>query len=74
MSEMATKDGFFKALLYYAEDRIIFPREGKLPLMNKAEALEAWGDKPVITAITRKPKRAEVAESGDFGYTFGHRS
>lgn len=71
MSEMATKDGFFKALLHYAEDSVIFPREGKLPLMNKAEAQEAWGDKPVITAITWKPVRAEVAESGDFGYTFG---
>jgi ketosteroid isomerase-like protein len=71
MSDMATREGFFKALLHYVDDEVIFPREGKLPLMNKAEALAAWRDWPAIKEITWKPLRAEAAESGDLGYTFG---
>jgi ketosteroid isomerase-like protein len=71
MSNMATQEGFFKALLSYAEDSVIFPREGKLPIMNKAEAQSAWGDRPIIKEITWKPMRAEAAKSGDMGYTFG---
>ncbi len=72
MSDLATKEGFLKALLTYAEDSMIIPREGRLPLMSKAEAEKSWAGKPVITEITWKPVRVEAAESGDLGYSFGY--
>ena len=71
MSNLATKEGFFKALLTYAADSVIIPREGKLPFMNKPEVQASWGDKPVIKEITWSPVRAEAAKSGDMGYSFG---
>jgi ketosteroid isomerase-like protein len=74
MSDMATKDGFFKALLHYAEDGVTIPREGKLPLMSKLEATAAWADKPVITELTWKPVKVEISAGGDMGYTFGFSS
>ncbi len=72
MSNMATKDGFYKALLYYAADSVIIPREGKLPMFGAREVNEAWSAKPVLTTLTWKPLRAEAATSGDMGYTFGY--
>lgn len=71
MSDLATKEGFFKALLAYAEDSMIIPREGKLPLMSKGEAETSWKDKPVIKELTWKPVRVEASKSGDMGYSFG---
>ena len=71
MSNLATKEGFFKALLTYAEDSVIIPREGKLPILNKLEAQETWANKPIIKEITWKPIRAEASKSGDMGYSFG---
>ncbi len=71
MSNLATTEGFFKALLTYAADSVIIPREGKLPFMNKPEVQGSWGDKPVIKEITWSPVRAEASKSGDIGYSFG---
>lgn len=72
MSDLATKEGFFKSLLTYAEDSMIIPRDGKLPLMSKAEATTSWADKPVIKEITWEPIRVVASESGDMGYSFGY--
>ena len=72
MSNLATKDGFYKALLQYAADSVIIPREGKLPMIGKTEVNAAWSSKPVLTTFTWKPIRAEAAKSGDMGYTFGY--
>ena len=71
MSTMATKEGFFKSLLQFAEDSVIIPREGKLPMMSKAEATEAWATKPVIKEFTWKPIKAVASQSGEMGYSFG---
>jgi ketosteroid isomerase-like protein len=72
MSKLATKDGFYKALLAYAEDSVKIMREGKLPIMSKSEAEASWADKPVITVLTWKPISAEASEKGDMGYSFGY--
>lgn len=72
MSNLATKDGFYKALLAYAEDSVKIMREGKLPIMSKSEAETSWANKPVITELTWKPVRVEASENGDMGYSFGY--
>lgn len=71
MNDLAAKDGFNKALLQYAEDSVIMPREGKQPIMGKAAAMADWGDKPGSKDISWKPYRAVASASGDIGYTFG---
>ncbi len=71
MSDMAGKEGFFKALLNYAEDSVIIPREGRLPFMNKTETEAAWANRPIIKEYSWKPVRATASSSGDMGFTFG---
>lgn len=72
MSNLATREGFFKALLKYADDSLIIPREGKLPMIGKTEVSQAWSDKPVIIERIWKPIRAEASQSGEIGYSFGY--
>lgn len=72
MSELATKEGFFKALLSFAEDSVIIPRDGKLPMMSKAEVATNWAEKPIITELTWAPVKVVASESGDMGYSFGY--
>ena len=72
MSELATKEGFFQALLKYADDSLIIPREGKLPMIGKTEVTKGWAEKAMIKELTWKPIRAEASQSGDIGYSFGY--
>lgn len=72
MSNLATKEGFYQALLKYADDSVIVPREGKLPMIGKTEVAKGWAERPMIKELTWKPIRAEAAQSGEMGYSFGY--
>lgn len=72
MSNLATREGFFKALLKYADDSLIIPREGSLPMIGKNEVAVAWAERPVVTERIWKPIRAEASQSGEIGYSFGY--
>ena len=72
MSNLAKTEGFFQALLKYADDSLIIPREGKLPMIGKIEVSKVWTEKPVIKELTWEPIRAEASESGEIGYSFGY--
>ena len=72
MCDMAVKEGFFTALLAYADDSVIKPEEGKLPVIGKASLAEYWKGKSGTKGITWAPFRAEASKSGDLGYTFGN--
>lgn len=71
MSDLATKIGFHQALLAYAEDSVIIPRQGHMPMMSKVEVKQNWEDKPLLKELTWYPVKATVAKSGDMGFTFG---
>jgi ketosteroid isomerase-like protein len=72
MCDMAVKEGFRTALLAYADDSVIKPEEGKLPVIGKAELAKYWEGKPGTKGISWAPFRAEASRSGDLGYTFGN--
>jgi ketosteroid isomerase-like protein len=72
MSDLATKEGFYQALLKYADDSLIIPKPGNLPMIGKAEVIKGWAEKPMIKELTWKPIRAEASQSGDIGYSFGY--
>lgn len=74
MSNLATRIGFFQALLGYADDSVIIPRAGKLPMMSKYVVDTTWAKKPVIKILTWKPIIAKASTSGEFGYSFGYSS
>ena len=72
MNTLASKDGFYKALLAYADDSVIKPQEGELPVIGKAALETYWKDKPDTKEISWEPYKAEAATSGDLGYTLGN--
>ena len=72
MSDLAVKEGFNKALLAWADDSLVKPEEGKIPIIGKRALEEMWSAKQDTKAISWKPFRAEAARSGEMGYTLGN--
>ena len=70
MSDMAAKEGFHKALLSYADDSVVKPNEGALPIIGKTILQNKWSTVPDDSSITWQPFKAEA--SGDLGYTIGN--
>ncbi|HKC66727.1 MAG TPA: DUF4440 domain-containing protein [Bacteroidia bacterium] len=72
MNALAGQKGFHAALLEFADDSVIKPNEGDLPVIGK-KAIEAkWANKPDTKQISWKPIRVEASKQGDFGYSFGY--
>lgn len=72
MNELAGAVGFHKALLRYADDNVIKPNEGDLPVIGKKLVEAKWAGKEDTKGISWKPIRVEASTAGDFGYTFGY--
>ncbi len=72
MNQLASSKGFYVALLQYADENVIKPQEGALPVIGKTRLTKYWSGGQVITAISWAPDIANASASGDLGYTFGH--
>ncbi len=72
MNDMAAKEGFNSAILYYADSNLVKFEDTQFPLIGKA-AFAAYFDKDKdVKTISWKPVNAEIAQSGDMGYTWGN--
>ncbi len=72
MNAMATRDGFNKALLAYADDNLIKPQDGDFPVVGKQALTEHYAGKDGTKDITWSPFKVEAAASGDQGYSLGN--
>ncbi len=72
MSDMAAKEGFHKSLLYYADDSVVKPQDGQLPVIGKQSLIKYWANKDETKDITWYPYKAEASKSGEIGYTLGN--
>ncbi|HTA60952.1 MAG TPA: hypothetical protein VK835_00790 [Bacteroidia bacterium] len=72
MNELAGTEGFHKALLQFADDDVIKPNEGDLPVIGKKLVALKWARAEDTKAISWKPIRVEASTAGDLGYTFGY--
>ena len=66
---MAQQQGVGDAFLAYSAEDPVLIRQGSMPLIGRSAFQEAFaGPGP---ALSWEPLRAEIAGSGDLGYTFG---
>ena len=72
MNEMASKEGFNNAILYYADTNIVKFEGSQLPIIGKVAFAKSFDKKTDLKTISWKPVNAEVAQSGDLGYTWGN--
>jgi ketosteroid isomerase-like protein len=70
-SEASQANGFAKAFINYAADDVRILRRGMLPIVGFKEASAALALKTGTRPITWQPIKAEVASSGDMGFTYG---
>lgn len=70
MSILASREGFNKALLQYADEDVVKPAEGKMTIIGKSNLEKAWVE-PGTKSISWEPFRVEAAKSGDIGYSLG---
>ena len=68
----SVKEGFFNALLKYADKNIVKLNEGQFPVIGKSELTKLFGNRSGTKALIWEPVHGEVAESGDLGYTWGN--
>jgi ketosteroid isomerase-like protein len=72
MNDMAIKEGFNKALLAYADDSLIKPQDGQMPIIGKKALEDHYAGKDGPKEISWNPCTAEASASGDLGYTVGN--
>lgn len=72
MNDLASKEGFNKALLAYADDNLFKPQENQMPIVGKKALEEHYAGKEGTKAITWAPFEAKAAASGELGYTMGN--
>ncbi|MDQ3142276.1 MAG: hypothetical protein M3Q56_08520 [Bacteroidota bacterium] len=72
MSELAGQIGFLKALQEYAHDDMVKLNDGDFPIIGKKAFIEKYRDAQDTKSLQLSPIKAEVAESGELGYTWGN--
>ncbi|HEU5053232.1 MAG TPA: DUF4440 domain-containing protein [Hanamia sp.] len=72
MNEMAAKEGFNNAILFYADSNIVKFEGQQFPVIGKAAFEKSFDKKSDPKTISWKPVNAKVAKSGDLGYTWGN--
>lgn len=71
-SKMSEKNGMSEAFIFYADQDVVKLSEGGYPIVGKTNLTEAFsGMDDSQFKLTWEPIKAEIAASGDLGYTYG---
>ncbi len=70
-SKMSADVGLYEAFDFYMDDDATMYREGQHPFVGRDSIRPILSTNPNAT-LAWEPTSAEIAESGDLGYTLGH--
>ena len=69
-SKMSEDRGMAEAFIYFADEKVIKPTEGRQPIVGKLALMESFKKQDLSgIQLTWEPIKAEA--SGNLGYTFG---
>lgn len=70
-AELAAKEGIGKAFITYADSSAIIMHNARMPLKGIDDITKVYSQIPNNLSLEWEPTKAEIAGSGDMGYTFG---
>ncbi len=71
-SNMSVEKGIAEAFVSYAADSAIILRDNRLPIVGRSAIGHMWADVQEGAQLVWEPDFADIAASGDLGYTIGH--
>ncbi len=69
-SKMSEDKGLYEAFDFFMDDNATMYREGQHPFMGREKIQPILSKNPDVS-LTWEPTKAEIADSGDLGYTLG---
>lgn len=72
MCTLAANEGFNEALLRYSDPDVVKFTDNEYPIVGKKAYVELVGNDAGTKQISWEPVKAEVAQSGELGYTWGN--
>lgn len=72
MSDMASTAGFNNSILAYADSGIVKLNDGQFPIIGKEVFAASFDKDKDVKTISWSPLHAEVAMSGELGYSWGN--
>jgi ketosteroid isomerase-like protein len=71
-SDMSREKGMVEAFTFFADDEVVLLRPESYPIIGKNELIKSLeGVADSTFSLTWKVTDAQIAKSGDLGYTFG---
>lgn len=71
-SAYSEKHGMHKAFLKYIDENGVMLRDKSMPLVGKQALVKLYeGQNDTSFTLIWKPVKADIAQSGDLGYTYG---
>lgn len=73
-SDFSLKNGFANAFMTYADENVIKMRDNNSPLIGRQQLIAKFSKIAALNhnVLTWSPVKAEIAQSGELGYTFGN--
>jgi ketosteroid isomerase-like protein len=71
-SKMSEENGLSEAFIFFADQDVVKLSQGEYPVVGKSKLSEAYSalDDSQMS-LTWEPLKAELAQSGELGYTYG---
>jgi ketosteroid isomerase-like protein len=71
-SSMSKENGMSEAFIFFADQDVVKLNQGQYPIIGKSKLTESFTSiDDARMSLTWEPMKAEMAKSGELGYTYG---